>query len=314
MNLPMGVSVLLLVFMLGYFIRAIGTFGRWHQLGVNEYHPTQAADLTPQVWASEIEPAVYEKQRVVPWFKKLEKSGEQINVRKFGTLGRTTPANNVALLGLSYSVGADSAVTATPITSYVAVALNLNTVARMIQDPTNQFRMACEASVAEGVDVEGCKLIDDLTTIVGGVGQNVTEATFLDASVSVDEAVKNNVEPGSDFVFVFHTRQKDDVIASTQNWSQFQITGRPDSPVTSGQLKAAYGYKFVQTGNVQNIGALFHNGLFVRGMTFGIGYNQPPDVLIQERDIARLVICWTDFVVITIWSDRGADYQTTTIV
>lgn len=280
----------------------------------NEYTPTQAADLTPQVWASEIQEAVYEKQRVVPWFAKLEKSGEQIHVRKLGTLGRQTPGNGTALVDVTYSVGADSEVTATPITSYVAVALNLNTVARMIQDPTDKFRRSAEASVAEGVDVEGCKLIDDLVSIVGGAGQNVTEATFLDATVIVDEAVKNNIEPGSDFVFVFHTRQKDDVIASTQNWSQFQITGRPDSPVTSGELKAAYGYKFVQCGNIQNIGGVFHNGLFVRGLTFGIGYNQEPDVIMQPRGIAKLVICWCDFVVVTIWSDRGCDYQSQTIV
>src|SRR5688572_5799952 len=94
----------------------------------NEYTPgsTAGGNLTPQVWAREIQGAVYEAQAVVNHYRDLGKSGEQIHVRKFGALGRTTPASTDALLGLTYSIGADTEVTGTPQTSYVALALNLN--------------------------------------------------------------------------------------------------------------------------------------------------------------------------------------------
>lgn len=279
----------------------------------NEYTAgsTAGGNLTPQVWAREIEQAVYEAQEVAPFFKKLEKTGEQIHVRKFGTLGRTAPSDSTALLNLTYSIGADTEVTATPSTSYVALALNLNFLARMIQDPTDSFRMAAEASVAEGVDVSCATLFDDLTSVVGGIGQNVSEATFLDGLVILKTAGKSKANPGNR-VFTFHHNQLDDLIASTQNWSQYQITGQQGTPAV-GELKNVYGFPMIETGNIQSIGGLYHNGMFLKNGTFGIGYNQTPTVRTEERDLARLVICWTDFAVITIWSDRGTDYQTTTV-
>jgi hypothetical protein len=277
----------------------------------NEYTPgsTSGGNLTPQVWAREIEMAVYEPQVMAPLCKRLEKTGEQLHVRKFGTLGRTTPASTDALLNLTYSIGTDTEVTATPQTSYVALALNLNFLVRMLQDPTDEFRTAAESSVAEGIDVVVCTLADDLTTTVGGVGQNVTEATFLDGLVSLKNSAKQKAMPGNR-VFIFHHNQLDDVIPSTQNWTQYQIRGDGKSPVVTGELKEVYGFKLLESGNIQNVGALFHNPLFVPDHTFGLAYNQTPTVKVEERDLARLVICWADFAAVTIHSDRGVDYLT----
>ena len=303
-------ELLLLFLMAAFFVHAIrGGFSV--RLGANEYTPgsTAGANLTPQVWAKDIMQAVYEAEVIARLFKKLEKTGEQIHVRKFGALGRTSPSDSTALLNLTYSIGGDTEVTATPSTSYVALALNFNFLARMLMDPTDSFRQAAEASVAEGVDVTCATLIDDLTSVVGGVGQNVTEATFLDGLVVLRNAGKALANPGNR-VFAFHHNQLDDVIASTQNWSQYQITGRENGPVVAGELKDVYGCKFIETGNIQNIGGLFHNGLFIPDVTFGKGDNQVPTVKVEERDLARLVICWTDFAAVTIWSDRGVDYQT----
>lgn len=307
-----GLNLLLLVLMLGQFVWAIRRFGKWHQLGVNEYTPTGGANLTPQVWARELEQAVYEQQVMAPLCKRLEKTGEQIHVRKLGALGRTTPAAGDALLNLTYSIGADTEVTQTPQTSYVALALNFNFLVRMLQDPTDDFRTSAEASVAEGIDVVVCTLVDDLTQTVGGVGQNVTEATFLDGLVTLKNSAKQKAMPGNR-VFIFHHNQLDDVIPSTQNWMQYQIRGDGTSPVVTGELKDVYGFRMLESGNIQNVGGLFHNPLFVPDHTFGLAYNQTPTVRVEERDLARLVICWADFAGVTIHNDRGVDYLTTTV-
>lgn len=308
-----GLTLLLMILMVGSFYSAIRKWGQWHVLGVNEYTPgsTSGGNLTPQVWAREIQMAVYEQQVIAPLCLRLEKTGEQLHVRKYGTLGRTTPGASDALLNLTYSIGSDTEVTANPQTSYVALALNFNWLARMLQDPTDDFRTAAEASVAEGIDVVLATLADDLTTTVGGVGQNVTEATFLDGLVALKNAAKNKAMPGNR-VFVFHHNQLDDVIPSTQNWMQYQIRGDGKSPVVSGELKEVYGFKLYESGNIQNVGGLFHNPLFVPNHTFGLAYNQEPTVKVEERDLARLVVCWADFAGVTIHSDRGVDYLTTT--
>lgn len=280
----------------------------------NEYTPTQAAQWLEDVWTPEIEPAAYEEMRVEPYFDRLGQVGTRIHFRKHANLTRQSPADSAVLVDtLTYSGATEVDVEATPVTQYVAVAVNLNTIARLMKDPQDTFRRSIEMSLGEGVDVECAKKIDDLVNVVGGVGQNVTEATFLDALVTLGENAKGNWKPGTTRgVFIFHTRQVDDIIASTQNWSQYQIRGDQDNPVSKGWLKSVYGVDMVETGNIQNIGGLYHNGLFIPKSTFGIGYNQTPTVKLDDRNLGKLVIGWVDFAVMTKWDIYGVDYQTQT--
>src|SRR6185503_1150492 len=102
---------LLLFFMLAFFVKALrGEFSA--RCGANEYTPgsTAGGNLTPQVWAQEIEPAVYEERVITQRFKNLGKSGEQMHIRTLGPLSRTTPANSDPLLvgSLTWAIGADT--------------------------------------------------------------------------------------------------------------------------------------------------------------------------------------------------------------
>lgn len=277
-----------------------------------QYDGSQTA-IIPDVFPREIQQAVYEAKVIEPTFKNLGESGERIHVRKFGALGRTSLAtgatSDLRAANLTLQSGVDVDTTATPTTSYLAVGMTVPFIGRMLSDPTSSFRQAAAASIAEGIDVACATLFDDLTSVVGGVGVDVTEATFLDGLVAIKNAAKAAANPGNR-VFVFHHNQLDDVIASTQNWAQWQIRGDKDNPVATGELKSVYGFRLIESGNIQNIGGLFHNGMYVPGMTFGIGYNVPVTTMLQENGLVKLLIIVTDFVVVTIWSDRGCDYQT----
>ena len=279
-----------------------------------EYTPTQALQWLEDVWTPEIELAAYEEMRVEPFFRSLGKTGATIHLRKHANLARVEPLVGTSLVDtLIYSGAVEVDVEASPVTHYVAVAINLNTIARMMQNPQDTFRRSIEMSLGEGVDVECAKKFDDLVAVVGGVGQNITEATFLDAIVSLAEMAKGEFKPGTTkAVFVIHPRQIDDVIDSTKGWSQYQIRGDQGSPVSKGWLSSAYGVDFIESGNIQNIGALFHNGLFIPQKTFGIGYNQVPTVKMDSRNLGNLVIGMVDFAVMTAWDVYGVDYQTQT--
>lgn len=280
-----------------------------------EYTPTQAINWTQDVWTPEINIAAYEEMRIEPTFLRLGKVGERVHVRKHANLARQTAADGTALINLTtYSGAVEAEVTGTPTTIYIITVTNQNTIARMMQDPRDTFRRSIDMSIAEGVDVACALKIDDLVNIVGGVGQNVTEATFLDGMVVLAENAKGEFTPGkTKAVFVFHTRQLDDVIDSTKGWNQYQIRGDQDNAISNGMINSAYGFDFIESGNIQNVGALFHNGMYIPQKTFGIGYNMPITPSIEQRDFAWLVKGIVDFSAVTIWDVYGADYNTQTV-
>ena len=280
----------------------------------NEYTPTQAANWTQEIWTPEINIAPYEEMRIEPTFKRLGKVGEKIHVRKHANLARVQPSDSTQLVDSpTYSGTTEVEVTGTPVTLYVIAATNQNTIARMMNDPRDTFRRSIDMSLAEGVDVACAAKIDDLVAVVGGVGQNVTEATFLDGLVQLAASGKNSFVPGQTRgVFVFHTFQFDDVVDSTKGWNQYQIRGDQDVSVRTGMINRAYGIDFVESGNIQSIGGVFHNGLYIPEFTFGIGYNAPITPSIEQRNLGWLVKGIVDFGVVTIWDVIGADYQTQT--
>ena len=306
-------NLVLAFFMLAFFVKRLqGGFSA--KLGANEYTPTQAVAWIKDVWEPEIGIAAYEEMRVAPFFKRLQAIAGTVHYRKHANLQRQALANGASarLEQLTFSGQAETQVTKTPQTSYIAVSTNLNTIARLMDNPSDTFRTSIEMSIAEGVDVVAATAFDDLVTVQGNGAAQVTEATFLDALVNLGEQAKSLWKPGTTRgVFIFHTRQVDDVLVSTQNWSQAQITGRNETPISSGWLKSVYGCDFFETGNIQNIGATFHNGLFVPELTFGIGYNQKPTIISQESGIAIVLIGWTDFAAMTLWDVYGVDYNTT---
>lgn len=276
----------------------------------NEITPSAWGNITPEMFEREIQLGVSEAMRIAPFFKRGGKSGEQVHVRKLAAPALTSPANTAALKAndLTLADPADTEITPSPVTSYVAWFLQDNTRVRMvIQDPTDQLRQLANEVVAEGIDIECAKLADDLTAI-GGVGQDVTEAEFLVGRDDIAAAAKGH-DTGRR-VFCFAHQQGKHVIVSTQNWSQYQIRGDQDNPVATGELKNVYGYKFIETGNIQNIGALFHNPMFIDQMTFMIGYNQDPTGEVQRNGMGHIIMVWSDFWVGTVWSDRGRDFNT----
>jgi len=277
-----------------------------------EYTPTTAAAWIKEVWEPEIGIAAYEEMRIAPLFKRLKAVQGKVHFRKHANLARTAAAEGSALLGLTYSGTTEVQVTKQPNTTYIATAVNMNVIARMTEDPADTFRKSIEMSLAEGVDVACGTAIDDLVNVQGNGTVQVTEGTFLDALVVLGENAKSLFKPGTTRgAFCFHTRQIDDVIVSTQNWSQAQITGQSTTPISSGWLKSVYGVDMYETGNIQNVAGAFHNGLFIPDLTFGIGYNQTPTIRSEERDLALLVIGWVDSAVITLWDIYGVDYNTT---
>jgi hypothetical protein len=282
----------------------------------NEYTPAGGTGASAAVWIQDrwrpgLAMAAYEKMKVAPHFDKLGSVGGKIHVMKFANLARNTLLGTTEGSNLSKSGQVEVEVTATPQTSYVFSEVNLNTIARMMFDPSDKFRSNIEMSIAEGVDVACAKLATDMVSVV--VGSNavgVTEATFRNLNSRLAESAKGYFEQGvTEPSFICHSRQIDDVMGDPA-FTQYQYRG-DGTPLVKGWVLRAHGASFYNSGNIQNTAGTMRNMLLIDGLTMGIGYNQTPDVKYEEFLLSKRIIGWTDFAVLTIWQEYGGRYDTT---
>lgn len=277
----------------------------------NEYTPTQAAKWIAERWEPGLAMAAYEKMKVIPHFKRLKAIGGKVHIMKFANLARNTLADGTAGSALTVSGQTEVEVTALPKTVYVFAEVNLNTIARMMFDPTNDFRRSVEQSLAEGADVEGAKLATDMVTgVVGTNLVNVTEATFRKAISTLAENAKGYFETGETAPsFIAHSRQIDDIMGDPA-FTQYQLRGDGTSPLVKGWVLRAHNANFYNSGNVQTTASTRRNMLLIDKLTMAYGYNQPPKVKYEEFQLSKRIIGWFDLAVITQWEQYGIRYDT----
>ena len=163
------------------------------------YSTGDAAVWIREVWEPEIGIAAYEEMRIGNNFKRIQAPEGKVHYRKHANLQRYSfggPGTDQGVgATLNSSGNVEVEVTGLPQTSYIYVRTNLNTIARMIQDPTDIFRQSVEMSLAEGVDVACGAKITDLTQIVGSAADNITEALLQDAIVKAAKSMKSQFTP-----------------------------------------------------------------------------------------------------------------------
>jgi hypothetical protein len=281
-------------------------------------HITDATKWVREVWDTEIHFAASEEMRVLNHYKRLQAFEGKIHWPKHATFGVTalgvSGSKTARGVGLNYNSISSDEVTAESTVTYCAVGTSKFAVARLARDPNDQFRKAVELALAEGADSYAAGFFTSLSQVLGGAGQNTSEATLLDGIANFAKVAKSRFTPGSTrLVYLFTPLQIDDVLSTTQNWSQYQMTGKADGPVSTGWLKSVYGVDFIETGSI-NLNAgnnTAANGLIMPDMTFGVGWNQETTVKYEEIELSNRIIGWNDFGCIELWDEYGMLYTTT---
>ena len=282
---------------------------------MGSYRPgTEAANWIEQHWDSEIGITAYQEAVGYPKFKRFEgKPGKQWNFRKHANLTTQSPADTVVLGGttaLTYSSSTEAVVTSTPSTRYCAVEVDDNVLWRMQTDPMDTFRKSVDMSVTEKVDNVAMALFASLTTSsVGGAAANIDKSLVLEAQRKLVVAGKMYIKIGQTPMHFIVSHQQTDKLGAITDFMSAQVRGDSRNPMVTGWLFESLGMRFYESGNLTSDGNGTHGCLFVDD-TFGIGWNKPINVKLQEIELVQRIIASCDFAVIERFDELGVDVQT----
>lgn len=271
----------------------------------NEVTPTILAGHIRKVWSPEIGLAANEEQVIVPNFLDLNKiEGEQV-YRKYGTLAASSLANGDSGQGLTAAAVSPTSVSTTPGTKYVMTITNLNTIKRCVFNPNDPLRKLIESSLYEQVDQLGAALATGLATnVTGGAGVNWDDSLVREARRMLVTSAKSKYNVKKDkYVCVFHPYGLDD-LEGIEAFYRADMRGDDENPLVSGVLYHVRGGYWSESGNIQ-IDTAARNMMFIPNLTFGIGFNQKYDVMMQPYELVQKLIGWVDVGVQELWDEYG---------
>lgn len=279
--------------------------------------PTEAAAWIGQVWSKTINLAAYDEATIWPLAKELEMVQGQLNFRKMTNLTRQRiTSGSTAFNSLTLSSATETNATATPLTIYICVEINFNTLARLMNDPANDFKRGIEMSLGEGIDAELAGLASSFSTsLIGGPTTNISFANAAAAMEALAINAKAYYKPGkTESAVVLHSIQAGDLIQVSQ-LSEWQFRGNGEAPVVSGWVVRGAGSAWYETNQITESGTTndtdYKRGMVViPDLTIGIGFNQKPTVRSEDFLLVHRIIGWTDFAVLLCWEQYGAMLKT----
>lgn len=249
------------------------------------------------VWTNTIEQAAYDKAQVWPIVDPSPKPMSEVHIRKHAGFTAGTLANTADHSGhtLTFSSNTETEVTKTPTTININVAVNDQQLWQMSVDPMNTLRDSIEMALGAKVDQDLLSLITALTTnIEGDYATDVDKSAILALQSKVEHGAKQH---GSSFYLVFHTLQGDH-IRSVSEFIRADIRGSGGSPAVSGMIPEAFGLKFIKSGNVQNSGGGYNNGVFVPSFAT-VGWNKRIGIERQRFGLSNWLIGVGEYIFVT---------------
>jgi hypothetical protein len=277
-----------------------------------------ATDYLQKLWGPTFAPAANEERRVTLHFAKpdgVDMIGNQLVMRKVDTVGvQSISATQSAIkAALIFETDAETVVYVNPTRTYAAIQIPRAVKTRMGNTPAFwavKKRQLLAGLIAD-MDSQGAALATSLgTNIVGGVGQDLTNALIAFAISKLSASAKNMFSPGRTRGYLcVHPAQIDDLILIDAIVNA-QIRGDGQSAAAGTWDWDAYNLQIAESGNISTSGGAAHNMLYVEGSHL-LGYNEEPTLLPEETDgMSTACIGTVEFGVQEFFDEWAVDIQT----
>lgn len=282
---------------------------------------TQVTNMLEQQWAPEFSLQANEERIVTRHFSDppggVTKIGNLLNINKVTAVTSQTLAGtaDAARSDLTFTTNTEgAAVTVSPTRYYNGYAITRNVQSRLLREP--KYRAALKQQMTKGlaasIDVLGANLMNALTTsIVGGVGQNISKSLLLSAIAKLAYNAREYYSPmNRNLAYLCVWPLQIDDVLNIDAITSAEIRGDSQNPNVSGWVWNAYGLEIAESRNILTGGGLAYNVLHVP-QSHVIAFNEEPTLLPELRSgMTVYAIATTEVGVAELWDEYAVSIQT----
>lgn len=262
-----------------------------------------------EVWARDVDMAPYEEGVMTPLVLEHEAGMGKLHWPKHDNLASADIADGGNPESLTYVSNTETEATFTPTLSYCASRVSLPMYERMVTNPESVLRKSTNASLVQRIDVKLFSLVAaHVVNIVGANTDQITKGTILDARQKLLQGAKSEAKADQEFNFIVGVTEDDDLL-NISDITNAQIRGGSETPMVSGWIAKALGFRFYESGNVQSSGASLFNVAFAK-RAYVISWNNRPKLEIQPFDLSKKIIAWSDYLYGTLREQRTCQVLT----
>lgn len=282
---------------------------------------TQVANIVEQVWKPEFGLLANEEKVCTRGFSGadgVKKVGKTLNVSKIAAVTTQTLSPTAAAYraNLIFDNQTQSNLSSTAVRIYTGIQIPRSVETQLLRYPNfiEGYKSQLVKSLIASIDVAGAQLASGFTTnILGGAGQDITEALLTSAIAKLSLSAKEYFSPGVQRGYLsVYPLQVDNILQIDKAVNAY-IRGDSANPVVKGWVWDVYNMDLMDSGNVYTSGGIAYNFLHIPQALI-LAYNEEPNPIPEQPNgLSTTVLATAEYVVIKFFDEYNVLIQTQTV-
>ena len=235
-----------------------------------------------ETWKRTIEPATYQKAKVLPRFTDLDRPYSLLTGNKFARIDSVALAGTSPGVGLTYQDPLGTPYTLNPAGVYVGLAWSQNENAENPFNLNSDLASEAERAMAEGNDENGALQFAALTEFRGNGVDDASAALLRNAQALLTRNTNGEVAPGGeDEIYLCLDASQYEATMDIEEYANAEARGDDERPYVKGVWSKGGGHNLIFSTVLPTDGNGTHGCLWVK-KAFGVGWNTR-SMVIEEK-------------------------------